>query len=82
MGKIYLKNIMKKNKINLSDKRGNITHSLCLDRHISRIHFAIEGSLTGGKLTAIIIVCQVTSLGRLSSQTWMTSASLPALRFH
>ena len=62
-------------------KKGNIIHLLVLERHISRIHFAIEGSRTGGKSTAVIIVDQVTSLGRLSNQTWMTSASLSALRF-
>ena len=62
-------------------KKGNIIHSLVLERHISKIHFAIEGSRTGGKSTAVIIVCQVNSVGYLSSQTWMTSASLSALRF-
>ena len=34
----------------------NIIYSLVLERHISRIRFAIEGSRTGGKSTAIIIL--------------------------
>ena len=49
-------------------KRGKIIHSQLMVRHMSRIRFAIEGSRTGGKSTAVIIVPQVTSLGRLSIQ--------------
>ena len=47
-----------------------------MEKHISRILLAIEGSWTGGKSTAVIIVAHVISLGRLSSQNWTTSASL------
>ena len=57
----------------------NIIHSLVLEWLKSRICFAIEGSRTGGKSTAVIIVRQLTSVVCLSIQNWMTSASLSEL---
>ena len=47
-----------------------------MERHVSKILLAIEGSRTGGNSTAVITVAQVISLGCLSSQNWTTSASL------
>ena len=55
----------------MSDKRGKISHSQLMVRHMSRIRFAIEGSKTGYKSTAVIMVPQVTLLGRLSASLFL-----------